>query len=54
MKETYKCKICGYVYDSEQGDPISGIEKGTSFSDIPENWTCPLCGANTSEFEQIE
>jgi rubredoxin len=54
MKANYKCKICGYVYDSELGDPISGIAEGTTFSDIPENWTCPICGAKTTEFEQIE
>lgn len=54
MKAIYKCKICGYVYDNELGDPISGIREGTLFNDIPESWSCPLCGANTSEFEQIE
>ena len=54
MKATYKCMICGYIYDSEAGDPISGIKEGTLFKDIPKNWTCPLCGASTAEFEQDE
>ena len=54
MKAKYKCKLCGYVYDSELGDPVSGVNKGTLFNDIPKSWTCPLCGATTDEFELIE
>ena len=40
----YVCDVCGYVYDPEKGDPDSGIEPGTAFEDIPEDWVCPLCG----------
>ncbi len=47
----YVCKVCGYVYDPEIGDPDSGIEPGTSFEDIPDDWTCPLCGVSKSDFE---
>lgn len=50
--EKYKCKVCGYVYDPEVGDPDSGVEKGTSFEDLPENWVCPLCGVAKSDFEK--
>ena len=45
------CELCGYVYDSELGDPENGIEAGTDFEDIPEEWTCPLCGATKDDFE---
>lgn len=41
----YKCKLCGYIYDPERGEPRSNIEPGTAFEDIPENWKCPSCGA---------
>jgi rubredoxin len=41
----YKCKVCGYIYDPEVGEPRSGIEAGTSFEDLPNNWKCPSCGA---------
>ena len=40
----YICTVCEYIYDPEQGDPESGIEPGTAFEDIPDDWTCPLCG----------
>ncbi|MGE3062184.1 MAG: rubredoxin [bacterium] len=46
----YKCDVCGYVYDPEKGDPDSGIEPGTPFEKIPEDWVCPICGAGKSEF----
>jgi rubredoxin len=50
----YKCRSCGYVYDPDAGDMISGIAAGTPFGDIPEDWLCPLCGVRKSEFMQID
>ena len=38
----------------EQGDPESGIEPGTAFEDIPDDWTCPLCGVGKEDFEPYE
>ena len=52
--EKYVCTVCGYVYDPENGDPDSGIEKGTAFEDIPEDWVCPLCGVGKDMFEKVE
>ena len=50
----YKCKVCGYVYDPELGDPDGGIKPGTPFEKIPDDWTCPVCGAAKTEFERME
>jgi len=50
----YKCKVCGYIYDPELGDPDGGVKPGTPFEEIPDAWVCPVCGANKSEFERIE
>ena len=50
----YRCKVCGYVYDPEVGDPDSGIKPGTSFEDIPDDWVCPVCGVNKDMFELQE
>jgi len=49
--EKWECQVCGYIYDPEKGDPESGVEPGTSFADIPEDWVCPECGASKDEFE---
>lgn len=52
--DLYKCVICGYVYDSTQGDPAGGIEPGVNFEDVPEGWLCPVCAAGKKEFEKID
>jgi len=52
--EKYRCMVCGYIYDPEEGDPESGVHPGTSFEDLPEDWVCPLCGADKSQFEVVE
>lgn len=51
--EKYICTVCDYVYDPELGDPDSGIEPGTAFEDIPEDWVCPLCGVGKEDFEKV-
>jgi len=50
--EKYVCLICGYVYVPEAGDPDNGIEPGTPFGKLPEDWVCPLCGAGKEDFEK--
>jgi len=52
--EKYKCIVCGYIYDPQEGDPSSGIEPGTSFSELPSDYICPVCGAGKEEFERYE
>lgn len=47
----YVCRICGYVYDEDKGDPDSGIKPGTKFEDIPKTWSCPICGAEKANFD---
>jgi rubredoxin len=50
----YKCKVCGYIYDSQLSDPDGEIKPGTPFEELPGDWVCPVCGANKSEFERME
>ena len=54
IMDKYECVLCGYVYDPEVGDAELGIEPGISFDELPEDFTCPLCGAGKDEFEVIE
>lgn len=51
MKE-YVCGACGYEYDPTVGDPDNGIQPGTAFEDLPEDWTCPICGMGKDVFEE--
>ena len=47
-----RCSVCGYIYDPEAGDPKGGVDPGTDFNDLPEDWVCPDCGADKSYFEE--
>ena len=42
----WKCSVCGYIYDE--------AKEGIPFEDLPEDWTCPQCGAPKSAFQVIE
>ena len=48
----YVCDICGWEYDEELGDPENGIEPSTRFEDLPDDFVCPLCGADKSSFSE--
>jgi len=48
--QKYVCNVCGYVYDPAKGDPEGNIPSGTPFEKLPDDWTCPVCGASKSEF----
>lgn len=47
----YRCGVCGYVYNPAIGRPADGIDAGTSFADLPDDWRCPVCGADKEVFE---
>lgn len=49
----YQCVACGLIYDPAKGDPDSGIKPGTKFEDIPNDWVCPVCGAEKQDFEKL-
>lgn len=42
MKKYY-CAICGYEYDGE-----------VSFEEVEGEYTCPVCGAEKEQFEEVD
>jgi len=48
----YEC-VCGYVYDETKGEPENGIAPGTKWEDVPEDYMCPVCGADKGVFEAV-
>ena len=48
--QNYVCDVCGYVYNPTEGDPENGIQPGTPFMDLPDDWLCPLCGVGKEAF----
>ncbi|MBZ0263098.1 rubredoxin [bacterium] len=43
---------CGFTYDPAIGDPSRGIEPGTLFDDLPDDWRCPACGVGKELFRE--
>jgi rubredoxin len=48
------CNVCGHVYDEALGDEAAGLTAGTRWEDIPEDWSCPDCGATKADFTLVE
>ena len=42
----YVCNLCGWVYDEE--------EAGVKWEDLPDYFTCELCGAGKDDFTAEE
>ena len=40
----YVCSLCGWEYDESAGYLEGGIAPGTPWSEVPEDFECPLCG----------
>lgn len=45
-----ECKICWWVYDPVDGDPVWQIAAGTPFSALPAHWRCPQCDGEAEQF----
>lgn len=42
MMRKLRCTVCNYIYDEKR--------EGKKFSDLPDDWTCPVCNAPKSAF----
>ena len=51
---TYRCTVCGFIYDEAKGLPDKGIAPGTIWEDVPEEFHCPICGARKTEFDLFD
>lgn len=40
-KEKWVCVVCGYIYEGD-----------VPFEELPDDWTCPLCGVGKDMFEK--
>ena len=48
----YVCTVCGWEYDESVGYPEGGIAPGTPWSEVPDDFECPLCGVGKDSFEE--
>jgi rubredoxin len=49
----WECIVCGWIYDPQEGVPEMGIEAGTPFEDLPDDFVCPECGAGKEFFQAL-
>ncbi len=49
----FKCTTCGYIFDEELGDLDNNIKPGTLFSELLDNWVCPVCSTPKEAFIEI-
>lgn len=49
--EGYVCTVCGYIYDPAKGD-LGNLPPGTLWDQVPQDWTCPVCGVGKELFEE--
>jgi thiamine pyrophosphate-dependent acetolactate synthase large subunit-like protein/rubredoxin len=38
----YRCTVCNYIFDEDK--------EGKKFTDLPQDWVCPLCGVPKTSF----
>ena len=50
----YGCIDCGWIYDEDFGDDDLGIEPGTLFENLPDDFACPMCGCSAEDFEIVD
>ncbi|MDE6565553.1 MAG: rubredoxin [Clostridia bacterium] len=46
----YMCNVCGFEYDESLGCNERGIVAGTLWCDVPDTFTCPICGVDKEQF----
>jgi len=51
--EEVHCSLCFWQYDEKVGVPEQGIAPGTAWEDVPDTFTCPLCGMAKSFFKKV-
>ena len=43
---TYRCKVCGYIYDDEK--------EFIPFEELDDSYLCTVCGVPKTEFEKVK
>lgn len=49
----WACKECGFNYEEHYGFAKKDIKPGTRFEDLPQDFTCDVCGASKENFECV-
>lgn len=47
----YVC-VCGYEYDEKLGEQSQNVAPNTKWEDVPDDFTCPICGIGKEGFSE--
>lgn len=50
----FECQTCGYIYEPEKGDKFAGIEPGTQFKVLADDFSCPACRSPKTQFKSVK
>ena len=50
---SYECRSCGYTYVPSKGDNQGKVPAGTLFTELSNDWRCPVCGVRKTQFVNI-
>mmetsp|Transcript_51564 Transcript_51564/g.104968 ORF Transcript_51564/g.104968 Transcript_51564/m.104968 type:complete len:173 (+) Transcript_51564:811-1329(+) len=50
----FECQTCGYIYEPEKGDKFAGIEPGTQFAALGDDFSCPACRSPKTQFKSVK
>lgn len=48
----FVCEVCGWEYDELEGAPELGIEPETEIENLPDDFECPVCGVDKTNFTE--
>ncbi|NMC89330.1 MAG: rubredoxin [Methanomicrobiales archaeon] len=51
--DSYRCVVCGYIYNPAIGDSAHGVKPNTAFEGLPSDWKCPRCGVGKDRFVKV-
>lgn len=54
VKHVHQCPSCLTVYDPDMGDPDAGIEPHVIWENVPECYSCFICGSPKSAFRPFK
>lgn len=50
--QKFECVECKYIYNPKYGNERAGVNPGTEFEDLPDDWVCPVCGEGKDMFQK--
>ncbi|MEH6581185.1 MAG: FAD-dependent oxidoreductase [Halioglobus sp.] len=51
--KAWQCSVCDCIYDEAKGWSDEGVEPGTYWEDVPDDWLCPECFTDKADFEMV-